>query len=61
MTEPEQAKHIIATGEADAVLLARTMLHNPRWSLMASQKLGHRIDWALPLECAMAVKVKEFG
>jgi 2,4-dienoyl-CoA reductase-like NADH-dependent reductase (Old Yellow Enzyme family) len=50
ITEPEQAEHIITTGEADAVFLARAMLRNPRWALMASEKLGHRIDWALPLE-----------
>ena len=50
ITEPEQAEHIIATGEADAVFLARAMLRNPRWALMASEKLGHRVDWALPLE-----------
>jgi 2,4-dienoyl-CoA reductase-like NADH-dependent reductase (Old Yellow Enzyme family) len=50
ITEPEQAEHIIATGEADAVFLARAMLRNPRWALMASEKLGHRIDWALPLD-----------
>ncbi len=46
----EQAEHIITTGEADAVFLARAMLRNPRWALMASEKLGHRIDWALPLD-----------
>jgi 2,4-dienoyl-CoA reductase-like NADH-dependent reductase (Old Yellow Enzyme family) len=50
ITEPEHAEHIIATGEADAVFLARAMLRNPRWALMASEKLGYRIDWALPLD-----------
>ena len=38
ITEPEQAEHIITTGEADAVFLARAMLRNPRWALMASEK-----------------------
>ena len=50
ITEPEQAEHIIASGEADAVFLARAMLRNPRWALMASEKLGHRIDWPMSLE-----------
>jgi len=50
ITEPEQAEQIFASGEADAVFLARAMLRNPRWTLMASEKLGHRIDWALPLD-----------
>jgi 2,4-dienoyl-CoA reductase-like NADH-dependent reductase (Old Yellow Enzyme family) len=44
ITEPEQAEHIITTGEADAVFIARAMLRNPRWALIASVKLGHRID-----------------
>jgi len=50
ITEPEQAEHIIASGEVDAVFLARAMLRNPRWTLMASETLGHRIDWAPPLD-----------
>ena len=50
ITEPEQAEHIIASGEADAVFLARAMLRNPRWALMASEKLGHRIDWPMSLD-----------
>ena len=50
ITEPEQAEHIIASGEADAVFLARAMLRNPRWALMASEKLGHKIDWPMSLE-----------
>jgi 2,4-dienoyl-CoA reductase-like NADH-dependent reductase (Old Yellow Enzyme family) len=29
ITEPEQTEHIIASGEADAVFLARAMLRNP--------------------------------
>ncbi len=50
ITEPEQAEQIFATGEADAVFLARATLRNSRWALMASEKLGHRIEWALPLD-----------
>jgi len=50
ITEPEQAQYIIETGEADAVFLARAMLRNPRWALMASEKLGVKIDWPAPLD-----------
>lgn len=50
ITEPEQAEHIIQTGEADAVFLARAFLRNPRWPLFAAEKLGVTIKWPLPLE-----------
>lgn len=50
ITEPEQADHIIQTGEADAVFLARAFLRNPRWPLAAAEKLGVVVPWPLPLE-----------
>jgi len=50
ITDARQAEEIITKGEADAVFLARAMLRNPRWALAASEELGHRIDWPLPLE-----------
>ena len=50
ITEPEQAEHIIPSGEADTDFLAPAMLRNPRWALMASEKLGHRIDWPMSLD-----------
>ena len=50
ITEPEQAEHIIQSGEADAVFLARAFLRNPRWALFAAEKLGIKITWPLPLE-----------
>jgi 2,4-dienoyl-CoA reductase-like NADH-dependent reductase (Old Yellow Enzyme family) len=50
ITEAEQAEHIVATNEADAVFLGRAMLRNPRWALQAAEKLGVRIDWPLPLD-----------
>jgi hypothetical protein len=31
-------------------LLTLAIPRAPRWALMASAKLGHRLDWALPLE-----------
>lgn len=40
ITEPEQAEAIIASGQADAVCLARGMLYDPRWPWHAAAKLG---------------------
>jgi 2,4-dienoyl-CoA reductase-like NADH-dependent reductase (Old Yellow Enzyme family) len=40
ITEPEQAETIIASGEADAVSLARAMLYDPRWPWHAAAELG---------------------
>jgi 2,4-dienoyl-CoA reductase-like NADH-dependent reductase (Old Yellow Enzyme family) len=45
VTSPEQAEQILATGQADAVLLARELLRNPYWPLVAARKLGATIDW----------------
>ena len=39
ITAPEQADHIIRTGQADIVLLARELLRNPYWPLHAARKL----------------------
>ena len=50
ITEPEQAAHLIESGEVDAVFLARAMLRNPRWPLYAAEKLGVKIDWPEQLE-----------
>jgi 2,4-dienoyl-CoA reductase-like NADH-dependent reductase (Old Yellow Enzyme family) len=40
ITEPEQAEAIVASGQADAVSLARAMLYDPRWPWHAAAKLG---------------------
>lgn len=39
ITAPEQAEEIVASGSADAVLLARELLRDPRWPLHAADKL----------------------
>jgi 2,4-dienoyl-CoA reductase-like NADH-dependent reductase (Old Yellow Enzyme family) len=44
ITEPEQAEAIIASGDADAVSLARAMLYDPRWPWHAAAKLGARVE-----------------
>ncbi|MDQ2732949.1 MAG: NADH:flavin oxidoreductase/NADH oxidase, partial [Armatimonadota bacterium] len=40
ITAPQQADHIIRTGQADIVLLARELLRDPFWPLRAAQQLG---------------------
>ena len=44
ITEPEQAETIIASGEADLVLLARELLRDPYWPRRAARALGADID-----------------
>ena len=43
ITEPEQAEAIIASGEADAIALARAMLYDPRWPWHAAARLGAQV------------------
>jgi 2,4-dienoyl-CoA reductase-like NADH-dependent reductase (Old Yellow Enzyme family) len=45
INSPEQADHIIRTGQADLVFLARELLRNPYWPLRAAQELRHEIPW----------------
>jgi 2,4-dienoyl-CoA reductase-like NADH-dependent reductase (Old Yellow Enzyme family) len=40
ITEPAQAEKIVADADADLVLLAREMLRNPHWPLLAAHALG---------------------
>jgi 2,4-dienoyl-CoA reductase-like NADH-dependent reductase (Old Yellow Enzyme family) len=56
ITEPEQAEQIVATGEADAVFLARAMLRNPRWALDAANILDVDVEWPQPLRAGKIVK-----
>jgi 2,4-dienoyl-CoA reductase-like NADH-dependent reductase (Old Yellow Enzyme family) len=41
ITSPAQADHIIRTGQADVVLLARELLRDPYWPNRAAKELGH--------------------
>ncbi len=45
ITDPIQANEIVTSGQADAVMLAREFLRNPRWPLHAAQVLGVDIQW----------------
>jgi len=49
ITEPEQAEEIVSSGKADAVMMAREFLRNPRWPLFAAQKLGSEVNWPVQL------------
>ncbi len=44
ITEPQQAEHILQSGQADMVALARAMLYNPRWPWHAAAELGAQVD-----------------
>jgi 2,4-dienoyl-CoA reductase-like NADH-dependent reductase (Old Yellow Enzyme family) len=43
ITEAEQAEAIVATGDADMIALARTVLFDPRWPWHAAAQLGGQI------------------
>jgi 2,4-dienoyl-CoA reductase-like NADH-dependent reductase (Old Yellow Enzyme family) len=45
ITDAAQAEQVVADGSADVVLLARELLRNPRWPLMAAHALGASITW----------------
>jgi 2,4-dienoyl-CoA reductase-like NADH-dependent reductase (Old Yellow Enzyme family) len=45
ITSPVQAEHILVTGQADAVILARELLRDPYWPLRAARELGQSISW----------------
>ena len=44
LEEPEVANSVIGNGDADLVAIGRAMLKNPYWPLIASQKLGIKIE-----------------
>jgi 2,4-dienoyl-CoA reductase-like NADH-dependent reductase (Old Yellow Enzyme family) len=45
ITSPAQADHIIRSGQADVVLLAREILRDPYWPLRAARELGQPASW----------------
>ena len=52
ISAPEQAETIIASGQADIVLLAREMLRDPYWPRRAAKALGARIKAPVQYERA---------
>jgi 2,4-dienoyl-CoA reductase-like NADH-dependent reductase (Old Yellow Enzyme family) len=45
ITTPTQAEHIVGTGQADAVLIARELLRDPYFPMRAARELGQAITW----------------
>jgi len=45
ITSAAQAEHVLRTGQADLVFLARALLRDPYWPLRAAAELGASIDW----------------
>lgn len=52
ITSPQQADQIIRMGDADIVLLARELLRQPYWPLLAAHVLGQDADWPKQYERA---------
>jgi len=52
ITEPAQAEQVVATGQADAVLLARELLRDPYWPLRAAKDLRAEAPWPKQYERA---------
>ncbi len=72
ITDPAQAEHILRTGQADLVLLARQMLREPYWPLNAAARLGEQSSWpvqylraaplgSLPREPISATEIAEIA
>ncbi len=59
ITEPAQAEHIIASGEADCTAHARSFLVDPRWGWNAARALGVETP-ALPLPAARGGSILAF-
>lgn len=49
ITEPKQADEIVRNGEADAVMMAREFLRNPRWPFHAAKELNAEVSWPVQL------------
>jgi len=45
ITESTQAEEIVRSGKADAVMMAREFLRNPRWPLQAAKELNAVVKW----------------
>ena len=45
ITDPAQADHVIRTGQADLVFIAREFLRDPYWPVHAAASLGETASW----------------
>lgn len=50
ITQPRQAEHVLTSGQADVVMLARAALADPRWWHRAACQLGHELPWVAPYD-----------
>ena len=48
INSPQQADHIVRSGQADLVLIGREILRQPQWPLSAAQALGVSVGWPAP-------------
>ena len=48
----DQAEHVLRTGQADVVILARQLLRDPYWPLAAARQLGMQVPWPVQYERA---------
>jgi 2,4-dienoyl-CoA reductase-like NADH-dependent reductase (Old Yellow Enzyme family) len=52
ITSPQQAQHILTTGQADVILLGRQLLREPYWPLRAAYELHQPVVWPRQYERA---------
>lgn len=52
ITDAVQAETILRDGAADAVMLARAVLREPHWPLLAAHALGAQVTWPLQYDRA---------
>jgi 2,4-dienoyl-CoA reductase-like NADH-dependent reductase (Old Yellow Enzyme family) len=56
INDAEKAEDILRDERADATMLARAMLRNPRWALQAAEQLGDVIEWPVQLDRARTLR-----
>ena len=54
ITSAQQADHVVRTGQADLVAMARQLLREPYWPLRAAAELHTDIDWPKQYQRAKA-------
>lgn len=60
ITEPAQAEHILRTGQANLILLARELLRDPYWPLHADDDLGGKRPSGQPSTSARPIATNRF-
>ena len=56
ITEAQHAEEIVSQGQADAVMVARAVMRNPRWPLLVAEELGEIIEWPIQLDRARTLR-----